>query len=115
MSDFTASNGIPVIPDRHGGYQFVHEIGQLGVLTGVNADQAQALREFFEAHPEPKPWRDAKDGEIWALSIGPNTNAYEYDACNAFFDRVGSRGTKGISAGSAGITAGHRIWPEVAS
>ena len=30
-----------------------------------------AARAYFEAHPEPKPWHDAKPGEVWSI-IGPN-------------------------------------------
>lgn len=59
MSDFIASNGIPVIPDGLGGYQFVPELGQLGLLTGISADCAQALREFFQKENDDRlgRWR----------------------------------------------------------
>lgn len=102
---------------------FRHDDGERGF--SVAPDQSnmpswtrelqEVAREYFDAHPEPKPWRDAKDGEIWALTIGPNTDAYEYDASNAYFVRVSSHGTRGISMASFGVTDGRRIWPEVAS
>lgn len=30
-----------------------------------------AAAAYFEAHPEPKPWRDAKPGEVWSIT-GPS-------------------------------------------
>ena len=29
-------------------------------------------REFFESHPEPKPWEQAEPGEVWSLRVGCN-------------------------------------------
>ena len=30
-----------------------------------------AARAYFDAHPEPKPWHDAKPGEVWSIT-GPS-------------------------------------------
>lgn len=30
---------------------------------------ANAARAYFDAHPEPKPWHDAKPGEVWVLTV----------------------------------------------
>lgn len=35
-----------------------------------NAPWAAVATAYFDAHPEPKPWHDAKPGEIWELGIG---------------------------------------------
>lgn len=29
----------------------------------------RAARAYFAAHPEPKPWHDAKPGEVWVVKI----------------------------------------------
>ncbi len=29
----------------------------------------EVAREFFDAHPEPKPWHDAKPGEVWDVDM----------------------------------------------
>ena len=80
MGDFTASNGVPVIPDRLGGYQLAPESAQMGAITGVNANQAQALREFFQKENDDRlgRWRwpenpdyvvyPQEDGGVWVLS-----------------------------------------------
>jgi hypothetical protein len=43
------------------------EINRLRELGGPVADYARAAAEYFDAHPEPKPWHDAKPGDIWLL------------------------------------------------
>jgi hypothetical protein len=74
----------------------------------------RAARAYFDAHPEPKPWHDAKPGELWALTIdGQETPGFTY-ASQTFEGGVAvqlaeDRGGFGIT-GSA-ITAGHKIWP----
>lgn len=40
----------------------LHEIGQFG--SKKHRDIAD---RFFAAHPKPKPWHDAKPGEVWAI------------------------------------------------
>lgn len=78
-------------------------------------------REFFDAHPEPKPWHDAKPGEVWALRIA---NVEGEDAYNVTEDavqgghRLHFRCTEDgavYAVDSPSVTAGRRIWPEVAS
>lgn len=38
-------------------------------LDGRGSLMAQAARAYFEAHPEAKPWQDAKPGEVWVLTL----------------------------------------------
>ena len=69
-------------------------------------------REFFEAHPEPKPWEQAKDGEVWALTVGCG------DAVVGAV--LGKGGWAWLNAKTGlvidlPITAGQRIWPEVSA
>lgn len=70
-------------------------------------EYADVARAYFEAHPESKPWHDAKDNEVWALTINGKEEA-------AMLYRVGefetTKGTYRVSASA--ITAGRRIWPD---
>lgn len=67
---------------------------------------ADAGRAYFEAHPEPKPWHDAKEGEVWVIEVDGETKALLVDP-EQFTD-----GNEGIDFDHKGITAGRRIYPE---
>jgi len=75
----------------------------------------RAARAYFEAHPERKPWHDAKPNEAWVLVVdgeeypwavgtGPDVGRFVY---------LG--GLSNIPIDHPSITAGRRIWPEDAS
>lgn len=72
-----------------------------------------AARSYDDAHPEPKPWHDAKPWETWLLTIDGEERAVTLDEDREF--RVpGDRGRwTFIKADS--ITAGRKLWPEDAS
>lgn len=73
-----------------------------------------AAKAWFLAHPEKKPWHDAKPHEVWALTFseegGGGTEAWAVGAhgcfCNPSY--VGH-----VRIQDSTITAGWRIWPEV--
>ena len=69
-----------------------------------------AARAFFEAHPVPKPWHDAKPGEVWVLEMDGEERAFMLDSAD-HFDHYGSYYEKDDPR----ITEGRRIWPEVPS
>lgn len=65
---------------------------------------------YFEAHPEPKPWDEAKTGEVWELTdsngrgqlwIWDEVDGWRSVHTNLLSSRVGKEST-----------AGRRIWPE---
>lgn len=176
MTDtFTASNGIPVAPrENSNGYNF-HPDLDMGTLTGISQDRADALREFFQrerdeelgrwrskkypdyvayvkgdglviavneksgrnlevarpatreilgtapilwrvvseyvaTHPEPKPWHEAKPGEVWILTIRNELGAFRRteEGWNGLDRLTGNYFIIGDY-----ITDGRRIWPEV--
>lgn len=78
--------------------------------TTLDLDEyTRVALEWFEAHPLPKPWRDAKPGEVWVLTLekeGEVGAVREYGP-----DFKLSLGTKMIPRDGR-ITAGRRIWPE---
>jgi hypothetical protein len=176
---FEASNGVNVAWREYGGGITFAPLFDLGALTGIDADQADALREFFraeederlgrwrrpedpdfvvyvrgggqvarvfrestaqtlsfgredhigstpsqfgaaaraffDAHPEPKPWHNAKPGEAWVLTVdgeeypwgvgnGPDAGRFVY---------LG--GLSNLPIDHPSITAGRRIYPEQVS
>ncbi|AXA95421.1 hypothetical protein [Microbacterium sp. PM5] len=78
MSEFIASNGVPVIPDRHGGYQFVREPFQFGNLTGITADAAEALRQFFQKEEDDRlgRWRWPANPDYVVYALGAERDGW---------------------------------------
>lgn len=71
---FTASNGIPVIPD--GDYYHFTRAYRMGTLTGIPRDSALALREFFQHE------RDEELGR-WRWPDNPDVVVYPGDDSEA--------------------------------
>lgn len=69
----------------------------------------EAARAYFAAHPEPKPWHEAVEGEVWLLMFPNSTQAWFVNG--GYFQNV--RTLTNINKTDPGITAGRRIWPEV--
>lgn len=117
MNEYTASNGVTIRRTSHGYLSFSDL--DLGALTGITLDEETALREYFEAHPERKAWRDADCGESWYLE--PFDIVYTCLGNNAspdglWFSRANVYGqVENIPLDDKRITAGRRIWPEDAS
>ena len=65
-------------------------------------------RAYFAAHPEPKPWEEAKAGEVWILT--------RYGAEEPFFVTDGEFTSTDLAVATdlddPRITDGRRIWPE---
>ena len=75
-------------------------------------------REFFAAHPEPKPWGSASNGDIWALTDKGGTTAQYLSDGGRFFKLplLEPREPCWAPAGFASdFTAGRRVHPEVQS
>jgi hypothetical protein len=86
-----------------------------GKVTGfkigfVASSEAEwAARAYFAAHPEPKPWHDAKPGEVWEITRRSFTaNAWVLESGAFMYDDESF-------VFSAEITAGRRIYPEATS
>lgn len=72
------------------------------------SDDLRAIaREYISAHPEPKPWHDAKHGEGWVLTID---GAERVAVRGPVEDFIHEKGVTPWS--STTITAGRRIYPE---
>lgn len=62
MNDFTASNGLRITERQNGnGYKFGSpEDADMGILSGISLEKADALREIFRAEEDERlgRWRD---------------------------------------------------------
>lgn len=65
----------------------------------------KAARAWFDAHPEPKPWDDAKPGEVWVVKFrtGPTFDERALVVPESGWDR------------NLLVVDARRVWPEVAS
>lgn len=82
-------------------------------LWAWSPDLRKVAQEWLDAHPEPKPWHDAKDGEIWALTVDGLDLVFKVGRVS-FIQLHISRDENPIAQPeftSSRITAGRRIWP----
>ena len=71
---------------------------------------SEAAGRYFQAHPDPNPWRTAQPDEIWVLTDGDRSEVF----------RCGENGLYSLKTGDPisrvfpiiTVTAGRRIWPE---
>lgn len=73
------------------------------------AGYVETAHAYFDAHP--KPWHDAKPGEVWEIEVDGRTHHARVgygDFAHLFEFNEDTSMTKRHSA----ITAGRRIWPE---
>lgn len=107
-----------VYQDEDGYVSTVHELfgvergsySRDGVDGGSVTDKSvQAARAFFAAHPEPKPWHDAKPGEVWVIELEDGTECAATREHGVDFKL--SYGNL-MSPRDERIVAGRRIWPE---
>ena len=107
------ARSVNVLDERTGRLHMRHE-GQVAHRE-TNPAFSEAAFSYFAAHPEPKPWHDAKPGEVWALTYGGQETAHVWT------DRWAGQGNAFVSdraiveSDDPDITAARRIWPEVVS
>lgn len=78
-----------------------------------NTAERQVARLFLEAHPEPKPWHEAKPGEIWVVAIKGVIAAPEpYRVIDGMLRPVSNPDRFWVAPDSPEITNARRIWPE---
>ena len=106
---YGGSHGVTLIDERDGYCEYTTKPSDHGETSDLVAT------EFFAAHPEPKPWHEAKPGDIWALTDKDGATAqYLADQGRFFkFPLLEPREPCWQPAGFASdFTAGRRIWPE---
>lgn len=99
---------VTVSNESNGEAALLFEVASGGV-SGGSSWAREAARAYFAAHPEPKPWHEAVEGEVWLLMFPNSTQAWFVNG--GYFQNV--RTLTNINKTDPGITAGRRIWPEV--
>ena len=99
---------VTVSNESNGEAALLFEVASGGV-SGGSSWAREAARAYFAAHPEPKPWHDAEDGEVWALT-GAGGLEQPWRRVNGKWLSF-TRGEIVYSAEHA--IDGRRIWPEV--
>lgn len=106
-----------VYAEDDGVHNVVNEKTGLSLMAtrgGVNRydDQhADAARAYFEAHPERKPWHDAKPWETWVFTVDGKEQSATLDEDREFRDRS-YHTCSWMHVTDDRISAGRRIWPE---
>lgn len=108
-SDYRNQRTVVVVNERTLDRWWLNE----GVMSAREdrPENRHAARAFFEAHPEPKPWHDAKPGEVWELTF---SEAGGGGAVALIFHKGKFRNPQYVSRvplDDPTITAGRRIWP----
>lgn len=105
-------------------YVFDEETFELWGINGFEDDTRDvpaiardAARAYFDAHPEPKPWHNAKPGEVWAVRFGgaereTAMRVVVMAAIPRFHPIDGPDDAMTYGLRSVDIVAGRRIWPE---
>jgi hypothetical protein len=80
---------------------------------------ASTAYAYFDTHPEPKPWHDAKPGEVWLLDADTFSGLHFVAESLGFVGGIGFMSIPGGNRGP-GLTArviktARRIYPEVTS
>lgn len=85
-----------------------------GQYRGGGATLFGAAAAYFDAHPERKPWEDAKPGEVWLLTLDGDESAFypSKSLSRAFTPVAPNTGMTAVSMNWPEITAGRCIWPE---
>lgn len=104
------SNYVRVLDERSAILEVIHREH----LKGRGSLVAQAARAYFEAHPERKPWEDAKHGEVWLLTIDGAESAFypSKSLSRAFTPVAPNTGTTAVPFDWPEITDARRIFPE---
>lgn len=76
-------------------------------------EPAACAKAYFESHPEPKPWMDARAGEVWELTFseagGGGPEAWIVHKGMTFQN---PEYVSKVSLNDSTIVSGRRIWPE---
>lgn len=109
---YTVGDGWLALSERSGNSKHYSRREHAQVGTSI---LTHAMRAYLDAHPEPKPWHDAKPWEAWVVTVDGIEQAVSIDEDREFRDRSYPKDNSWMHITDARITAGRRIWPEDAS
>lgn len=85
----------------------------MNTRAGLQSDEhARAARAYFDAHPEPKPWHEAKPGEVWIIVT---RNVGEERAVQVHGDQFHYNDGFEFPLTYEAIESARRVWPEATS
>jgi len=99
---------IAIVDERKGGQVVTFR----STISGSD-EWARAARAYFDAHPGPKPWDAAEDNEIWVLTGAGGLELPWRRTGDGEWESITPKAIRRRNVDL--ITAGRRIWPEVAS
>lgn len=99
------ARSVYVLDERTAKMHMRHE-GQ-AAWREADPELTTAAASYFAAHPLPKPWHDAKPGEVWVLTVDGKEDAFKLHG-----DLFRNGALWDIEQTDRHITAGRRIWPE---
>src|SRR5690625_1001900 len=75
----------------------------------ISPSAKASARRYFDAHPEPKPWHDAKEGQVWILEVAGDSGSLPMIAndCGEFISSNGNP----MSVTNPFIQSARRLWP----
>lgn len=96
--------------------------GYVGYFTRADVEDERsgeglirrAARAYFEAHPERRPWEDAKSGEAWVFTIDGIETAVVVDT-DGDFTTENETLLRTFPEEMGRVAAARRVWPEDAS
>ena len=75
-----------------------------------------AARAYFDAHPEPKPWHDARLGDLWILDAAEFSGPHTVEQSDRYSGGLGFRhaftGVRGPGRTAPIIKNADRVWPK---
>lgn len=73
---------------------------------------ARAALAYFDTHPEPKPWHDAKPGEVWVFDWNGAETVFRVAPQRELLPITAQGADWYTDLGSPSLSNGRRIWPE---
>ncbi|WP_431862985.1 hypothetical protein [Microbacterium algeriense] len=109
---YRRGDGLLALNEQSGNTKF-HDIRTNRSGTWTNGSILdEAIRAYFEAHPERKPWHDAEPGDVWVLTVLGHTLAWVADGDGYFQHLVDP---ESLRVTDPDISDGRRIYPDDAS
>ena len=100
--------------DHERSFHFVPKLE--GSIRAWSADLQALAYEYIEAHPERKPWEDAKAGDVWVIEV-ECVESFAVHVVAEFFGAVSFQTPTGnkVNMTNSTFTGFRKIWPEDAS
>lgn len=103
---------VTVSNESNGDAAWLFEV-ESGGVSGGGSWARDAARAYFAAHPESKPWHDARHLSLWVLTLDGCASPEVYIRRGEVFRPVNNESRVSIDGRDALITGARRIWPEV--